>query len=429
MDYDTRVKNYNPEELKEQVQELIEPYRNDPALKMNEEVQGKLNRLMEKLGEPMYPPIKPEIGGGDQTIYGSTKRANQLAGPHSDKQYRCLFGNGDGFNWQDKSTDFFSAVFSKRHHPELTTRAMGEGIPSSGGFLVPTETSAQIHNVALESELIMPRAYVQPMTSNQIKLPAMEIGDHSSNLYGGFTASWTAEAGTITAAEPKTRQMTLDANKLTGLLRFSHELSEDIPNGFDQIVRICGKGLSWYRDLAFIKGSGAGQPLGILNANCLVTQGKETGQAASTIVWENLVGMLSKMYAGSFPNSVWICHQTTIPALMSTSVPVGTGGSFAPALLGAETGKFSMLTRPVIFTEKLEPLGTLGDIILVDLSQYIVGIRGELRFDLSPHVHFETDEILAKIVSRCDGQPLWDEVLTLEDGTTEVSPFVALEAR
>jgi HK97 family phage major capsid protein len=67
--------------------------------------------------------------------------------------------------------------------------------------------------------------------------------------------------------------------------------------------------------------------------------------------------------------------------------------------------------------------------MLCDFSQYVVGLRSEMRFDMSIHVHFTTDELLARLIERHDGQPLWDKALTLEDGTTTVSPFVTLAAR
>lgn len=88
-----------------------------------------------------------------------------------------------------------------------------------------------------------------------------------------------------------------------------------------------------------------------------------------------------------------------------------------------------MLTRPVIFTEKTETLGSKGDIGLFDFSQYVVGLREGMRFDLSAHVHFTTDELMARLIERHDGMPLWNEALTLEDGTTTVSPFVVLVER
>lgn len=63
---------------------------------------------------------------------------------------------------------------------------------------------------------------------------------------------------------------------------------------------------------------------------------------------------------------------------------------------------------------------------MADLSQYCVGLRSGMRFDVSIHTHFSTDEILARLIERYDVQPLWDTALTLEDGSTTVSPFVVL---
>jgi len=353
--------------------------------------------------------------------------AYALVGPDGRKDYRSLFGNS-GYNWPDRDTNFFAAAFSGRHHPGLIQNSMSETVPSDGGFLVPSEQAERIHAVSLENELVMPRAFVQPMRSNSIKIPAMVIGDHSSALFGGFTASYTAELGTINEHSPKARAMELNAKKLTGLIRFSSELNADTPGGMGQIETLCGKGLAWYRDKAFLKGTGAGEPLGILNAGCTIQASKETGQDADTILYENLIKMMSRLFAGSFSNAVWVAHQSCIPQLLSLSLAVGTGGDAIPAMKESNGG-FKILTRPVIFTEKMEPLGDRGDIMLADFSQYVIGLRQDMRFDTSIHVAFTTDEILSRIIERHDGQPLWDSALTLEDGSTTVSPFVVLEAR
>lgn len=353
--------------------------------------------------------------------------AYELRGPNDAKDFHSLFGNR-GYQWEDRDTGFFQAVFSGRHHPGLLLRGMTEGVPSDGGFLVPSQQAAQIHAVALESELVLPRAFVQPMQSNELKIPAMAIGSHASSLFGGFTASFVAEAGSISEADPKVRSMTLIPRKLVGMLRFSSELAADIPGGENQIIQICGRGLGWYRDKYFLSGSGAGQPLGILNAPCLVTVPKESGQAAATILYENLVKMMARMYAGSFKNSVWVCSQSCIPQLLSLTIPVGVGGSHIP-VMSESGGQLSILSRPVVISEKVPALGAIGDIMLCDFSQYVVGLREEMRFDMSIHVHFDTDEMMARLITRFDGQPLWSEALTLADGTTTVSPFVALATR
>jgi len=391
------------------------------------DMRAKVDDIEKSLPQGHQTLADGPLGGPKQSGGIRKDGAYGLIGPNDSKDYKALFGNS-GYEWPDKDTNFFAAALSGRHHPGLIQNSMSETVPSDGGFLVPSEQAARIHSVSLENELIMPRAYVQPMRSNTIKIPAMSIGDHSTALFGGFTASYTAEAGTISEANPKSRAMELNAKKLTGLIRFSSELNADVPGGFSQIEQLCGKGLSWYRDKAFLKGTGAGQPLGILNAGCTIEVSKETGQAADTIMYENLTNMMARIFAGSFQNSVWVCHQTTIPQLLSLSLSVGTGGAPVP-VMSESNGQFTILTRPVLFTEKTETLGNKGDIGLFDFSQYVVGLRSDMRFDTSIHVAFETDELLSRIIERHDGQPLWDEALTLEDGSTTVSPFVVLGAR
>lgn len=391
------------------------------------EMQDQIEQLRNQLpvsGPETVPSGINLLNPGQRT---QASRPYDLIGPNGQKDYRSLFGS-DGYEWPDKDSNFFGAVFSGRHHPGLIKNSMSETVPSDGGFLVPSETAARIHAVSLENEIVMPRCFVQPMRSNSIKIPGMVIGDHSTALFGGFTASYTAELGTISENSPKARGMELAAKKLTGLIRFSSELQADTPGGMSQIETLCGKGLAWYRDKAFLKGTGAGEPLGIMNADCTIEVDKETGQLDSTIVYENLANMMARLFAGSFNNSVWVAHQTTIPQLTTLTIPVGTGGDHIPVMTESN-GQFRILTRPVVFTEKTAALGSRGDLMLCDFSQYVVGLRSDMRFDTSIHVHFTTDELLSRIIERHDGQPLWDEALTLEDGSTTVSPFVVLGAR
>lgn len=365
---------------------------------------------------------------------GSQSRvsAYQLKAPGEVKNYAALFGSDQkGFVWNDKDSPFFHTVFSGRVHPELdksVKNAMEEGVPSSGGFWVPEEYSEQIHNVSLENEIVAPRAFVQPMRGDKIHIPAMDIGDHSSNLWGGFTATYTAEAGTMSDNNPKARSMTLEAKKMTGFLRLSRELFDDVPNFEQQVIQICGRGLGWYRDYYFLNGTGAGTPLGILNSPCVIAVDEQDGQAASTIEYQNLVDMEGRMYPAGMTRAVWIASHSAYPQLRNMSVAVGTGGNAIKAL-ERKGDQYYLLERPVFFTEKTPALGSQGDILLADLSQYVVGLRKGLQIDVSKHVYFASDELAARLIERHDGQPLWDEALTLKDGSTTVSPFVALAER
>ncbi len=369
------------------------------------------------------------IGGLPDTGESTNRKLKPLEprGPGQNKSYRSLFGNDTGAaKWVDKSIGFFGAVHSGRHHPDLQSRAMTEGLPSGGGYLVPSENAEEIHSVALESEIVQPLANVVPMTSNEKHLPGLKIGDHSSSLFGGFQAFYKGEESSLTEADPKTRDILLRALKLTGLIKYSSELAEDTPNFEEQIRAAIGAGLGWYRDKAFLKGLGAGEPLGVKNAGCLIEVPKVSGQAADTILYENLADCFGRLWSGSFKNAVWVCHQTLIPQLLQ--LEVGTGNTHYPVLKGS-AGNWEMLTRPCIFTEKMEVLGDQFDILLADFSQYLVGLRSGMRYDVSPHVAFQEDMLMGRLIERHDGMPIWSEALTLEDGSTTVSPFITLAER
>jgi HK97 family phage major capsid protein len=392
-----------------------------------DDLSVEYTKIKKELNQPEARQTLPGAG----PLGGSGKARGNPFGiryGNQSKSYDDLFGSTRSATWDDRDCSFYQAALSGKYHPGLTTRGMSETVPSDGGYLVPDQYAKNIHNVSLENELVMPMATVVPMGSNELHLPGLQIGDHSANLFGGFIAYYKDEASAFTQANPKTRDVQLNAHKLTGYMKYSSELQEDVANFDSGVEQAMGKGLSWYRDKSFLKGTGAGQPLGIKNAGCLIEVAKEDGQAADTLVYSNLTKMLSRLWSGSMGNSVWIAHPTTIPQLLALTVTIGDGGSHYP-VLNESNGKFKMLTRPVIFSEKMEPLGDKFDIALCDFSQYIIGLRKGMSLDRSPHVAFSTDEIWLRLRERHDGMPLWDEALTLEDGSTTVSPFVTLAER
>jgi HK97 family phage major capsid protein len=85
--------------------------------------------------------------------------------------------------------------------------------------------------------------------------------------------------------------------------------------------------------------------------------------------------------------------------------------------------------RPVIPVEYCQTLGTKGDIVLVDLSQYMVIDKGGLQSAQSMHVRFLNDEQTFRWTIRNDGQPIWNAPLTPFKGSNTLSPFICVETR
>ena len=64
-----------------------------------------------------------------------------------------------------------------------------------------------------------------------------------------------------------------------------------------------------------------------------------------------------------------------------------------------------MKGKPVIEVEYCPTLGTVGDIVLADLSQYYLAQKGGIAAASSIHVRFLYDEMTFRFTYRLDGQP------------------------
>ena len=75
-------------------------------------------------------------------------------------------------------------------------------------------------------------------------------------------------------------------------------------------------------------------------------------------------------------------------------------------------------------------LGSVGDIILADLGEILLGDRtGGVETSASIHVKFLQAETAFRFIWRCDAMPSWSSPTTPLNGTATVSPFVTLAGR
>jgi HK97 family phage major capsid protein len=165
--------------------------------------------------------------------------------------------------------------------------------------------------------------------------------------------------------------------------------------------------------------------------SALLTVPKQTGQAAGTIVKENIDNMYSRLWAGSVSTSVWLINQDTWPALFGLNQAVGTGGYpmfIAPGAY-SEAPHGLLLGRPIVPVEFASTLGTQGDINLVDLNQYVTISKGGIAQAQSIHVEFLTDQLALRFIMRVDGATWENSPVTPFKGTNTQSSFVNLATR
>lgn len=308
-------------------------------------------------------------------------------------------------------------------------------VPTDGGFLVQQDFVDGLLKDLTTAAVLAPKCRPQPISANanSIKINGVDETSRASTRFGGIKGYWADEASDATKSKPKFRKIELSLHKLMGLCYATDELLADAAALEGFIRAAFPSEFAFLVDDAIVRGTGAGQPLGILNAGCLVTQAKETGQKADSIVSENVIKMSSRIFAPSFMNASWYVNQMCLPQLYTMSIAVGTGGQlvFVPpgGLSAAPYG--SLLGRPVIPIEQASALGDVGDIILADMSGYILAQKGGVQADVSIHVEFLSDQQVFRFILRIDGQPVRATPLTPYKGgaTATQSHFVALAER
>lgn len=334
--------------------------------------------------------------------------------------------------------NFLRATWHMNHDPQAVEQinrirnASSSVVPAEGGFLVPEAFRAQLLQLALEESVVRPRATVVPMEVPRVQFPMIDSTTNAGSVFGGMIAYWTEESAAFTESSPKFGRIVLDAKKLTGYAVVPNELLRDSYTSFTGLLEtMWPKAIAFFEDVSFMSGTGVGEPLGFLGAAnpAAIAVTKETGQAAATIVVENIIKMYSRMLPASLNRAVWLVSPECIPELYTMALSVGTGGAPVMLVNAAGPGPATMLGRPIIVTEKSGRLGTRTDVSFVDLSYYLIGDRQMMTADQSPHARFANDQTAFRILQRVDGRPWLQSAITPQNGGPSLSPFVEVETR
>ncbi len=310
--------------------------------------------------------------------------------------------------------------------------ALSSTDPGAGGFLIPEEFRAELMKVALETAVVRPRARVIPMGSLRTSIPYIDSTTNSGSVYGGVVAYWTEEGAALTQSQPNFGRVSLEAKKLTLYTEYPSELAQDSAVSVDGLLsETFTEGAAFFEDVAFMRGTGVGEPMGALSASntAMISQAAESGQAAGTIVWENIVKMFSRMLPSSLSSAVWLVPPAAFPELATMALSVGTGGSPVWLNNGVEGPPMTILGRPVIITEKASALGSANDVTFIDWRQYLIGDRMALSAETSTEYKFGNDLIAYRVIERVDGRPWMQSPITPQNGGATLSAFVGLAAR
>ncbi|MGO9641506.1 MAG: phage major capsid protein [Candidatus Acidiferrales bacterium] len=311
---------------------------------------------------------------------------------------------------------------------------LDEAIPAEGGFLVQKDFSAELLMRMYQVGQIASRCRKIPISGNAngVKINAIDEDSRADgSRWGGVLAYWVNEAAALTGTKPKFRKVELQLEKLIAMCYATDELLEDAA-ALEAVIQIAfAQEMVFKVEDAIINGTGAGQPLGILNSGAVIQQAKGSSDSGVVLTTADVLAMDSRLWVPSMKSAAWLCDASVKPQLYQLVLGAPSLGQILlytpPAKDGDGNGV--LLGKPVIFHEHGAVLGTPGDIILADLSQYVLIDKNGVRQDYSIHVNFLTDEGVFRFVYRVDGEPWWKKPLTPKSGGPTLSPFISLASR
>ncbi len=302
-----------------------------------------------------------------------------------------------------------------------------EAVGADGGFAVPPDFRTEIMKQVMGEDSLFARTDQQVTSSNALTLPIDTNTPWDTST--GVQAAWVGESGTISGSKPSLKQLETKAHKLAALVPVTEELLADVPALTGYLNSKIADKFTSAINQAIVNGSGVGQPMGMMNAGCKVVVAKKGGQGAGTIIMENITKMWSRMYGKLRSNAVWLSNQDIEPQLQALVAP----GPLFPAYLppgGLSASPYStLLGRPILPLEACATVGTEGDLILCDPSQYLTVIKaGGMRSDVSLHLYFDSDTMAFRFILRLGGQSYWPAPIARANGGNSLSPIVTLNS-
>jgi HK97 family phage major capsid protein len=318
-----------------------------------------------------------------------------------------------------RSGMFFRAAMFKnqpaidwcRENNVAITKAQGETVGSSGGYLVPTQFNQAIIDLREEYGTFRQAASVVPMGSDSMTIPRRA---------GGLTAYFPGENGAITESSKAWGQVTLNAKKIAALTRMSTELSEDaiisiaddlaaeMAYAFAQTEDSCGwngDGTSTYGGITGVRKKFADQVVAGSSTFAGAYDAASGHDTFAEIDANDLAGVMAKLPKYAESGAKWYCSQPAWAMVFQRLIAAAGGNSIGDLTGGKPTRSY--LGYPVMIDQTLPTsLGDLSDVAMLffgDLSKAVtMGERRGIMVKTSEERYFEYDQIAIQATERVD---------------------------
>lgn len=302
------------------------------------------------------------------------------------------------------------AAARQRWEEALGGKAMTEGTGSAGGYLVPDEISSELLELRQQDAVLRSLFSRIDVASDTLRI---------ASVTGGLTAGWVAELAEKPDADMTFAEISASVFTAAGLAIVSNQLLADATRSVDGLInKDLAKRLRNLEEVAFLNGSGTGQPQGILNTSGVGT----TALTATTVVdlLDAIVDAIDAIHTDFLeaPNAI-VMHPRTWARIVKereASAPstylVGVGSSAwgrrandgLPGYGAGQTPRGDLFGLPVYTTANVPTnLGTGTDesrVIVGKFDEALILDRQGITLDRSEHVYFTSNQTVFRAEER-----------------------------
>ncbi|ADU30985.1 phage major capsid protein [Evansella cellulosilytica] len=302
-------------------------------------------------------------------------------------------------------------------------KGMSMGVGEKGGFAIPEQFRSEVLRMNPESMIVRPRASVIPAgdpPDSKITMPALDQG--SNGVFGGVEVQWIGEGDDKPETDANLKEVSLEPKEVAATTVVTDKLLRNWKASNTFLGGLLRGAMDSAEDVAFLTGNGTAKPLGVTNGNGALSINRGESNKISYL---DVVSMIAKLHPDSVSNALWVINQSALPQIVTLK---DEAGNYIYIQGDASRGIPATLSGiPVRFTGKTKPLGTKGDIQLIDFGYYLIKDGSGPYVAASEHVLFRQNKTVIKAFWNVDGKPWVVEPLTLEDKSTKVSPYVVLD--
>lgn len=323
----------------------------------------------------------------------------------------------------------YTLSYGAKVHPRLKAlkaiQGASESVPTDGGILLDPTLTSEVMQPIHEEGVFSADVRKLPVSSNSNSGWINGVDETSratGSRWGGVRGYRLAEGDTLTKSKPTFRRIQWELKKYGVLVYSTDELLRDASQFSAVVNQAAREELAFMLNDDIVNGAGVSGALGVMNSGALITVTRDTGSA---IKGADISAMWQRLLIRSKAKAKWYVNSETAPQL-DALFAVGSTAVLFPYAGYTPDGVRTLYGRPVVETEFNAALNTTGDIMLADMSEYLLWEKGGIEEASSIHVEFLTDQEVFRFIYRADGQPALASAITPYKGTLTHSPFIVL---